>query len=121
MMYDIRVRNGHAGRATQAGESETGLLLARARGRRGGAAGRLLEAVRAAELLAEPLHAAGGVDEFLLAREERVAIAANVDVDLRQRAARRERVATCAVNATGLVTGVDLGLHGDELLDRARA
>ena len=39
-----------------------------------GARGGLLEAVGAAELLAEPLDAAGGVDELLLAGEERVAV-----------------------------------------------
>ena len=46
---------------------------ARRPSRRGAGAGGLLEAVGAAELLAETLHAAGGVHELLLAREERVA------------------------------------------------
>src|SRR3982751_6613140 len=68
------------------------LLRGACGGRSAGLAGGLLEAVGAAELLAEPLHAAGGVDELLLAGEERVALAADVDVDLRRRAAGGERI-----------------------------
>src|SRR3982750_1783795 len=89
---------------------ENGLLLASRRG------GRLLEAVRAAELLAEPLHAAGGVDELLLAGEERVALAADVHVDLGRRAAGGERVPAGAVHCAGLITGVDLSFHGSDSL-----
>src|SRR3954470_14116290 len=85
---------------------------ARCGGRRAGLAGGLLEAVGPAELLAEPLHAAGGVDELLLAGEERVALAANIDVDLRRRAAGRERVPAGTVHSAGLITGMDLGFHG---------
>src|SRR5687767_5743435 len=79
------------------------------RGRRGtsaggcGRAGRLLEAVGPAELLAEPLHPAGRVDELLLAGKKRVALATDVDVDPRQRAARGERVAARTVGGAGLV------------------
>ena len=78
--------------------------------RRCGGSG-LLEAVGSTEFLAEALDPAGGVDELLLAGEERMTLAANVDVDLRQRAARGKRVAAGAVNAAGLVLGVGLGLH----------
>src|SRR5687768_11197454 len=88
------------------------LLLGRGRGS-------LLEAVGPAELLAEPLHAAGGVDELLLAGEERVALAADVDVDLRRRAAGGELVAAGAVHGAGLITGVDLRFHGQSLLAAA--
>src|SRR4051812_39290483 len=83
------------------------LLRAGGRGRGGG----LLEAVRAAEFLAEPLHAAGSVDELLLAREERVAGRADIDVDLRQHAARLERVAAGAVDVANLVFRVGLVFH----------
>src|SRR5688572_7153009 len=91
-------------------KSKIGLLL-RPR-RRCRCPGGLLEAVRPAELLAEPLHAAGGVDELLLAGEERVALATDVDRDLGQRAAGRERVAARAVGGAGLITRVNLGFHG---------
>ena len=78
----------------------------------GGRRGRgLLEAVGAAELLAETLDAAGGVHEFLLAREERVSVAADIDGQPRLRAAGRKRVATGAVNGAGLITRMNLGLH----------
>src|SRR5688500_16113897 len=87
-------------------------LLLRSSGGRGGPAGGLLEAVRPAELLAESLHPAGGVDELLLAREERVAVAANVDRQLGLGAARRKGVATRAVNAARLITRMNLGFHG---------
>src|SRR5687768_3720575 len=89
------------------------LLLGRGRGS-------LLEAVGPAELLAEALDAAGGVDELLLAGEERVALATDVDRDLRQRTAGRERVAARAVGRAGLVTGVDFRFHFSSLLARAR-
>src|SRR5690349_11807722 len=95
------------------------LLLAGARGGRRGHAGGLLEAVGAAELLAEPLHAAGGVDELLLAREERVAVAADVDRQPALRAAGRERVAAGAMHGADLVLGVDLLLHVYRSLRRA--
>src|SRR5438874_9830597 len=73
---------------------------------RAGGRGGLLEAVGPAEFLAEALHAAGGVDELLLAGEERMALAANVDVDLGTGTARSERVSAGAVNSTSLVLGV---------------
>src|SRR5205823_4974267 len=73
---------------------------------------RLLEAVRPAELLAEALDAAGGVDELLLPGEERMAVATDIDVDLGQRAAGLEGVAAGTVNGAGLVFGMGFGFHG---------
>src|SRR5687767_10749388 len=88
-------------------------MLLRCRGSGGGCRRvGLLEAVGPAELLAEPLDAAGGVDELLFAREERVAGATDVDVDAGRRAAGGERISAGAVDIAGLITGVDLRLHG---------
>jgi hypothetical protein len=82
---------------------------------RSGGRSRLLEAVGAAKFLAETFYSAGGVDELLLAREERVAVAANVDAQLGLGATRDERVAAGAVNGTGLITGMNLRLHVNSL------
>jgi hypothetical protein len=90
-----------------------GGLLFRACGGRG-----LLEAVRPAKLLAEAFHPAGGVDELLLACEERVAIAADVDVDLRGGAARLKLVPAGAVNVTELIFWMRFGFHGSNSLSR---
>src|SRR3954462_1787709 len=81
------------GRNGRAATTLAGLLLS---GGRGG--GGLLEAVGAAELLAKALDAAGGVDELLLAGEEGVAVAADVDRQLLLRAAGFERVSARAVD-----------------------
>src|SRR6476661_9777504 len=62
-----------------------------------------LEAISAAKLLTEPLDAAGCVDELLLPGEERVAGAADIDGDPRQRAARGERVAAGTVDVADLI------------------
>src|SRR5690348_858501 len=62
-------------------------------------------------LLAEALHAACGVDETLLAREERVALGAHVGMDLGDRGARLEGVAARALHDCGGVLGMDVGLH----------
>src|SRR5207249_4670723 len=88
--------------------------------RRGHPAGGFLEAVRPAELLAETLHAPGGVNELLLAGEERMAVGANIHIYFRQRAARRERVPARAVDGAGLVFRVRLGFHGKLLSDDPR-
>src|SRR4051794_31743945 len=77
----------------------------------------LLEAVGSAELLAEAFDAACGIDELLLAREERVAAGADVDADACDGAAGREGVATGAVDVAGLVLRMDLGLHGSNSSD----
>jgi hypothetical protein len=84
--------------------------------RRGG----LLEAVSAAELLAEPFHAAGGVDELLFAGKERVAGAANIHVDLGDRASRGEGVSARTVNVANLISRMSLGLHGKLLVPGVR-
>src|SRR5215212_4764081 len=61
---------------------------------------------------AEALDAAAGVHELLLARVERVAVRADLDVDLRLRRAGHELVATRASHVRINVVGMDLGLHG---------
>jgi hypothetical protein len=83
-------------------------LLLRASSNRGC---RLLEAVSAAKLLAEAFHAAGGVDELLLAGEERMALIADIDVNPAAGAAGGKGVAASAVNGTGLITGMDFFFH----------
>ena len=85
--------------------------ILRFRGRRGGLSS-FLKTVCAAKLLAEALHAARGVDELLFAGEERVANAANIDVNAGCGAAGGERVPAGTVNRAGLVAGMDLGTHG---------
>ena len=74
--------------------------------------GRFLETVGSAELLAEAFHAPGGIDELLFAGEERVAIRADIDGDLRKRAAGFERVSAGAVNGAELIFRMRFGLHG---------
>jgi hypothetical protein len=77
-------------------------------GRRGGG---FLEAVGSTELFAEPLDAAGGVYEFLLAGKERMADAADVHVDLGHGAAGDEGVSAGAVDVAFLISGMDFGFH----------
>src|SRR2546430_17585011 len=69
-----------------------------------GAAG-LLEAAL------EALDTAAGVHQLLLARVERVALAADLDVQLRLRGTRLERVPARAVHVREDVLRVDVGLH----------
>jgi hypothetical protein len=71
----------------------------------------LLKTVAAAELLAEALKPTGRVDEFLLAGEEWVTLAANIDVNLRPGAAGDKRIAASAMHRAGHVTGVSLLFH----------
>src|SRR3954454_22069885 len=59
----------------------------------------------------EALDAAARVDELLLAGVERVAVRADLDVELRLRGTRRERVPAAAVHGRQDVLGMDLGLH----------
>src|SRR5437762_7261081 len=59
----------------------------------------------------EPLDASAGVDQLLLARVERVALRAQLDVELGLRRARLERVPARAANDCLYVRGMDLGLH----------
>src|SRR5438132_9410589 len=73
-----------------------------------------LAAARAAGLLEAPLdalHPAAGVDELLLARVERVALGADLDVQLGLRRARLERIPAGARHRRDLVLGVNAGLH----------
>ena len=63
-------------------------------------------------LLAEPLHAASGVNELLLARVEGVAVGANVGVDLGDRGSRLERIPTRARHRRRGVGGMNVFLHG---------
>src|SRR5207237_5999154 len=59
----------------------------------------------------EPLHPAARVDELLLAGVERMALRADLDVQLGLRRTRRERVPARAVHGGEDVLGMDLGLH----------
>src|SRR5262245_38627874 len=59
----------------------------------------------------EALDAAAGVEELLLARVERVAVGANLDVELGLRRAGRERVPARAGHGREDVLGMDTGLH----------
>jgi hypothetical protein len=75
-----------------------------------------LKAVGSAELLAEAFDATGGIDELLLAGEERVAGTTDIDVDLGDRAAGDEGVATGAVDVAISIFGVDFRFHETTLL-----
>jgi hypothetical protein len=82
---------------------------------------RLLEAVRATELLAEFLDATGGVDELLLASEERMAGAADIDADAGRRAAGLECVAAGTADFTILVFRMNFSFHGRTPFSAGRA
>src|SRR5712664_2112502 len=64
-------------------------------------------------LLGEALDTAGGVNELLLASEERMAIRADFDIQLvaLDRRTSREIVAAGAVHCYGVIVGVDTGFH----------
>src|SRR5467141_5028897 len=62
-------------------------------------------------LLAEPLHAAGRVEQLLLACKERVAAGADFDVNHGRGRARDKRVTACALDSCPLVFGVNPGFH----------
>src|SRR5437773_3636298 len=64
----------------------------------------------------EPLHAAPGVDELLLARVEGVAVRADLDAKLRLGGTRGERVPAGTVHRGHDVFGVDSLLHSVRLL-----
>src|SRR5947207_12788574 len=75
-------------------------------------AARLLGA-RGRVLPAELVHAARGVDDLLLARIERMAVRAHLDLQiLTEGRARLERVAARAGDGDLSVVGVDCGFHG---------
>src|SRR5207237_295570 len=63
------------------------------------------------EAALEPLHPAARVHELLLARVERVALRADLDVQLALGRARLERVAARARHRGEGVLGVNVGLH----------
>jgi len=63
------------------------------------------------ELLAEALNASRGVDQALLAREERVALRADVGVNLGLRGAGLEGVSAGALHGRRVVLWMDAGLH----------
>src|ERR687898_2561873 len=77
--------------------------------------GRLVVAAVARAGLLEPaleaLHPTAGVDELLLARVERVALGADLDVELVLRRARPELVSARARDVREDVVGMDVGLH----------
>src|ERR1700730_18659858 len=62
--------------------------------------------------LPEPLDAARGADELLLAGEERMALAANLDPKLLLGGSRGPGVAAGAVDQDLVELGVDIGFHG---------
>src|SRR5439155_25110737 len=64
-----------------------------------------------AVLLAEPLHAAGRVEQLLLAREVGMAAGADFDVNHGRGRARDKRVTACALDGCPLVFGVNPGFH----------
>src|ERR1041384_8039036 len=73
-----------------------------------------LAAPRSAGLLEAPLEAldpAAGVHQLLLARVERVAVRADIDVELGLRRTRGELVAAGAANVRDDVLGMDAGFH----------
>src|SRR5262249_1858934 len=62
--------------------------------------------------LAEPLDAAGRVDELLLARQEGVAVAADLQPQLLLRGAGRPGRPARAVHGDLVIVGVDVRFHG---------
>ena len=85
------------------------LLGGNSLGSRGGCA--FLEAVRASEFLAKPLHATGGVHELLLTCKERMASAANIHRNAGQRAPRGKRISASAVHIADLIFRVSFLFH----------
>jgi hypothetical protein len=71
-------------------------------------------------LLAELVHAAGGVDDLLLARIEGMAARAHLDLEvMAQRGARLEGVAAAADDGDLFVLGMDGVFHGAAVLGGA--
>jgi hypothetical protein len=77
-----------------------------------GAAGRSALGRRLAVAALEALDAAGGVDQLLLAREERVAGAADLEADFVLRGVGLELVAAGADHGDQVEVGMDFFLHG---------
>src|SRR5918995_3416171 len=84
--------------------------------------GWFLAADLALQSLLEPLDLAGRVDDVLRAREERMAVAAHIDAQLRSgRADRPLGPAGAAVDLRFVILGMDIGLHGCLSSDAVRA
>jgi hypothetical protein len=66
-----------------------------------------------AELLAEALDATRRIDETLLACEERMALRADVRVDLSLGGASLERIAAGALHSRRMILGMDIGFHAN--------
>src|SRR4051812_44060196 len=84
-------------------------------GERAGVAAPALSSLRgvgAGVALAEALDASGAVHQLLLAREIRVAVGADLHVDVLAGGAGLPGVAAGAVHRDGLVVGMDVRLHG---------
>ena len=111
---------GRAPRIARGSRSPPGLASARStssarasaaanrsrRARGASARGRLRSLLR--ELLAEALDATSGIEQTLLAGVERVALRADVGVDLGDRGARLERISAGALHGGGGVLGMDI-------------
>src|SRR3954470_24185151 len=70
-----------------------------------------LRALGALEAALEALHPAAGVHQLLLARVERVAVRADLDVEVGLRRTRDELVAARAANGRDDVLGMDASFH----------
>ena len=64
------------------------------------------------ELLPETFDASGSINQALLAGEERMALRADVRVDLRLSGTGLERIAAGALHRRRMVFGMDVGFHG---------
>jgi len=66
-----------------------------------------------AELLPEALDATRRIDETLLAREERMALRADVRVNLGLGGTSLERIAAGALHSRRMILGMDIGFHAN--------
>ena len=66
-----------------------------------------------AELLPEALDATRRIDETLLAREERMALRADVRVDLGLGGTSLERIAAGALHSRRMILGMDISFHAN--------
>ncbi len=71
----------------------------------------LLEAVAFVEFLLEAFDTSGRIDEFLLARKERVALRANFRVNFLHGAARLKGVAATAANLHNIIFWMNIFFH----------
>lgn len=61
--------------------------------------------------LLEHVNTPAGIDELLLAREERMALGANFNVDILLRGSGLNHIPACAGNSRLLILGMNLFLH----------